>query len=109
MWKGPGRYALTAKLISEAAFRQYIEHRDESYASLAMKVTLLGSRSKPKPIRCSKAMIGHLATGECGGTNPRRAKLIEEALGAPIGSLFVYQVSRVAAGDGQLGGLAATA
>lgn len=90
-----GRYALTATLLSSKALGQYIEHRDESYASLARKVTLLGSKAKPLPVKCSKATIGHLVTGAMKGTSPARAKLIEEALNAPTGSLFLYKVSRV--------------
>lgn len=96
-----GRYALTATLLSQTAFKQYLEHRGESYESLAAKVTVLGSKLKPAPVRCSKATIGHLVTGEIRGTAPKRAKLIEEALHAPIGSLFVYKVSRVAAATGR--------
>ena len=103
MMNESGRYELTAALISETAFKQYLRHCDESYGTLAMKVTLLGAKVKPNPIKCSKAMIGHLATGECKGTSPARAKLIERALNAPTGSLFTYNVSRVAAGDSQLG------
>lgn len=101
MYAIDGRYALTATLLSQAAFRQYLEYRGESYGSLATKVTVLGSRVKPAPVRCSKATIGHLVTGEVRGTAPKRAKLIEEALNAPIGSLFVYKVSRVATVNGQ--------
>lgn len=97
-----GRYALTATLLSQVAFRQYLEHRGESYDSLARKVTLLGSKLRPDPVRCSKATIGHLVTGEVRGTSPRRAKLIEEALNAPTGSLFVYKVSRVSAVNRQV-------
>ena len=90
-----GKFALTATVLSSAALGQYIHHRGESYASLAAKVTVMGVRAKPKPIRCSKATIGHLVTGEIKGTSPARAKLIEEALNAPVGSLFVYKVTRV--------------
>jgi hypothetical protein len=93
-----GRYALTATVLSSTALSQYIDHRGESYASLAAKVTLLGSKVKPVPVKCSKATIGHLVTGEIKGTSPARAKLIEEALNAPIGSLFVYKVARVSQG-----------
>jgi hypothetical protein len=89
-----GVFTLTASLISQTAFKQYLGHRDESYESLAAKVTMLGLKCKP-PLRCSKATIGHLASGFVKGTNPVRAKLIEKALEAPIGSLFVYKVSRV--------------
>lgn len=97
MWNGPGRYALTAELISVRAFKDYLKHREQSYDLVARKVTLLGTRVKPTPVRCSKALIGHLATGEVKGTSPARAKLIEQALDAPVGSLFVYKVSRVSA------------
>lgn len=96
-----GRYALTASVLSPAALAQYIAHRGESYATLATKVTLLGLKAKPAPIKCSKATIGHLVTGEIKGTSPKRAKLIEEALNAPIGSLFVYEVTRVAQATNQ--------
>jgi len=88
-------YALTATLISRHAFKDYIRHRGDSYDSLAMKVKLLGAKSKPNPVTCSKATIGHLVTGEVKGTSPERAKLIEEALNAPTGSLFVYKVARI--------------
>lgn len=96
-----GRYALTARLISADAFGDYLKFRDESYASLAAKVTLLGVKHKPNPLRCSKATIGHLVTGEIRGTSPARAKLIEQALNAPTGSLFLYQVTRVAQDAGR--------
>ena len=101
-----GRYALTATVLSSTALGQYISHRGESYASLAKKVTLLGVRAKPQPVKCSKATIGHLVTGEIKGTSPARAKLIEEALNAPVGSLFVYQVARVSQASDRLAGVA---
>jgi hypothetical protein len=91
----PGRYALTATLLSSAAFGAYIAHRGESYASLAAEVTRRGTKVKPVPVKCSKATIGHLVTGKVRGTSPKRAKLIEEALNAPVGSLFMYRVTRV--------------
>ena len=96
-----GRFALTATLISPPAFRDYLGFRGESYASLAAEVTRRGAREKPTPVKCSKATIGHLATGEVRGTSPRRARLIEEALNAPVGSLFAYKVTRVAQDDGR--------
>jgi hypothetical protein len=92
-----GRYALVAKLLSSDALRQYLRHREATYESLAQQVTILGVKQKP-PVRCSKATIGHLCTGQIEGTSPERAKLIEQALEAPIGSLFVYKVARVAQG-----------
>jgi hypothetical protein len=96
-----GRFALTATLLSSTALGEYIAHRGESYSSLAQEVTRRGSRLKPDPVSCSKATIGHLVTGKIRGTSPKRAKLIEEALNAPVGSLFSYQVTRVAQATSQ--------
>lgn len=71
------------ELISATAFAQYMEHRGFTVRSLAARVG------------CSPALIGHLRSGERKGTNPQRARLIEKALDAPKGSLFVPRLSTV--------------
>lgn len=71
------------KLISAAALAQYMEHRGLTVRSLADRVG------------CSRALIGHLRSGERNTCRPATARKIEKCLDAPVGSLFVPQVSRV--------------
>lgn len=71
------------KVKDRRILADYIRFRRSSYAQLAKKVG------------CSKATIGHLVTGKTTSTKPEWARAIEEALDAPVGSLFVPQVSRV--------------
>ncbi len=72
------------RLISSDAFAHYMQHRDFTVRSLAMRVG------------CSPALIGHLRSGKRNTCKPETARAIERHLDAPAGSLFVPQVSRVA-------------
>ena len=49
-----------------------------------------------RPVRCSRAMIGHLCSGARRNTTPAKAKAIEKALNQPIGKLFQHNVARSA-------------
>jgi transcriptional regulator with XRE-family HTH domain len=71
------------RLISADAFAQYMEHRDLTVRKLAHKAGV------------SPALIGHLRSGKRNTCLPANARSIEKSLGAPPGSLFVPQVSRV--------------
>jgi transcriptional regulator with XRE-family HTH domain len=71
------------KLISREALKQYMKHRGFTIRSLAARVG------------CSRALIGHLCSGERATCMPATARAVEKALDAPAGSLFVPQVSSV--------------
>lgn len=71
------------RLISSEALAQYMEHRDLSVRALAHKAGI------------SPALVGHLRSGKRNTCLPANAKVIERCLGAPPGSLFVPQISRV--------------
>lgn len=88
-----GRFLV--RLISSHAFAQYMEHRDFTVRSLADAVSQELARAKAG-YSCSPALIGHLRSGKRSTCKPVTAKAIEKCLGAPSGSLFVPQVSRVA-------------
>lgn len=77
-----GRFGV--KLISADALAQYMKHRDFTVRTLAARVGV------------SPATIGHLRSGARKTCKPSTAKAIERALDAPIGSLFVGEVSHVA-------------
>lgn len=77
-----GRFAV--KLISAQALAQYMKHRDHTVRTLADRVGV------------SPATIGHLRSGKRKTCKPETAKAIEKALDAPVGSLFVANVSHVA-------------
>lgn len=68
------------RLISREAFRSYMDFRDETNVSLGKKAGV------------SKAIVGHLRSGQRSTCNPKTAKLIERALNAPPGSLFVAEL-----------------
>lgn len=71
------------KLISAEALAQYMEHRDLTVRRLAHKAGV------------SSSLVGHLRSGKRSTCLPGNARAIEKSLGAPAGSLFVAQVSRV--------------
>lgn len=77
-----GRFEV--RLISSAAFAQYMKHRGFTVRTLAEQVG------------CSHSVIGHLRSGARKTCNPVTAKKIERLLDAPAGSLFVPHVSHVA-------------
>lgn len=72
------------KLISSDALIQYMKHRGYKQRTLADKVG------------CARSVVGHLMSGERNTCKPETARAIEKALDAPIGSLFVPAISRVA-------------
>lgn len=74
------------RLISRQAFRQYMEFRGETNESLAKKADV------------SKAIVGHLRGGHRDTCSPRTARLIEAALNAPPGSLFVAELPHATRG-----------
>ncbi|WP_343993079.1 hypothetical protein [Terrabacter terrae] len=80
--------------ISHLALAQYMNHRDMTVRSLAAAVRDRLKRRTPR-ISCSPATIGHLRSGARKNCRPEIAKAIEEALGAPAGSLFVPKLSTV--------------
>lgn len=65
------------KLVSPATLREFLRFRDMSYRELAEKVG------------CSKALIGHLATGTHTHTGEDIAQGIAKNLGVPVESLFL--------------------
>lgn len=69
------------KLISRDAFRQYMEFRGETNASLAKKAEV------------SKAIVGHLRGGQRSSCSGKTASRLERALNAPPGSLFLAEVT----------------
>lgn len=81
MQRSPWRFEV--KVVDHRILAHYIKFRGSSYAKLAAKAG------------CSKATVGHLATGHVKTTRPEWAKVIEKELDAPQGSLFVPVVSRV--------------
>lgn len=68
------------RLISKEAFRSYMDFRGETNVSLGKKSGL------------SKAIIGHLRSGQRQTCNPKTARAIEHALNAPPGSLFLAEL-----------------
>lgn len=86
------------RLISSDALAQYMQHRSETVRSLAAQVDLLTAKEAARRGgrgTSSRAVIGHLRSGNRNTCQPATAKAIEKCLGAPSGSLFVPQVSRV--------------
>jgi hypothetical protein len=78
------------KVKDRRVLADYLEFRHLSYAELAAAVRRIAETPGP-----SKATIGHLVTGTTTGTKREWAAAIEMALGAPTGSLFATDVSRV--------------
>jgi len=74
---------LDVRLISPVALQQYMKFR-------GMSLRQLGEKSQN-----SKALIGHLSTGERRSTHPDRARRIARALDVPVEALFVPEVSTV--------------
>lgn len=68
---------LWVRLISKQAFRQYMEFRGETNESLGKKAGV------------SKAIVGHLRSGQRSTCSGRVASAIERALNAPPDSLFL--------------------
>lgn len=75
-------------LTSRAALSEFMRYKGMSAQKLAAAVTYAGCPT-------SKATIGHLMSGHVKRTDPKRARLIAEVLGAPLGMLFVPSVSTV--------------
>lgn len=71
---------LWVRLISKQAFRHYIEFRGETNESLGKKAGV------------SKAIVGHLRSGQRNTCTPRVARAIEAALNAPPESLFLAEL-----------------
>lgn len=69
------------RLISTQAFRQYMDYRSETNASLAAKAGL------------GRGIVGHLRSGKRESCLPTTAAALERALNAPPGSLFVPEVA----------------
>ena len=84
------------KLISSEALAQYMEFRGFTVRSLAVAVDRKG-----KGRTSSRSIIGHLRSGRRDTCRPATARLIEECLQAPPGSLFVPSVSRISRDAGQ--------
>jgi hypothetical protein len=79
-----GRFEV--RVISHAAFANYMKHRGFTVRTLADRVGGAKHRSA----------IGHLRSGKRSYCDPALARRIEDALDAPRDSLFVPAVSRVA-------------
>lgn len=77
---------LWVRLISRQAFRQYIEFRGETNESLGKKAGV------------SKAIVGHLRSGQRSTCNGKTAQRIESALNAPPGSLFLAELPNAQSG-----------
>ena len=75
------------RLISREAFRSYMEFRDETNVSLGRKADV------------SKAIVGHLRSGQRETCSPQTARKIEKALNAPPGSLFVAELPHETRGE----------
>lgn len=74
------------RLISREAFRQYMEFRGETNVSLGKKADV------------SKAIVGHLRSGQRQTCSPKTARAIEAALNAPPGSLFLAELPHATRG-----------
>lgn len=84
----PSPWRFEVRVIDYRVLAHFIKHRRLSYEQLA------------KRVGCSKATIGHLATGHVKVTKREWAESIERCLDAPAGSLFepkAYRVSENAA------------
>lgn len=71
---------LWVRLISRQAFRQYMQYRGETNESLGKKA------------RVSKAIVGHLRSGQRSTCRGDTARAIAEALNAPVDALFVAEL-----------------
>lgn len=81
---------LWVRLISPQVLKQYMHFRGfRSTKELADRIGV------------SKATVGHLHSGGRKTCSPNTARLIEEALNAPPGSLFVAEVTSGARPSGQ--------
>lgn len=83
---------LWVRLISTQALRQYMEFRNETNRSLAIKT---GSG-------VGREIIGHLRSGKRSTCSPQTATAIERALNAPPGSLFVPEVTTAQLGSARV-------
>lgn len=79
---------LWVRLISRQAFRQYMEFRGETNESLGKKAGV------------SKAIVGHLRSGQRSTCSGRTAQRVEQALNAPPGSLFLAEMPNARRGIG---------
>lgn len=77
------KWRFSVKLASPEALKQFLRFRGMSYAELATRTG------------CSKALIGHLASGRNTHTGVDIARGISKALDVPIDSLFLPDVSTV--------------
>lgn len=75
------------RLISREAFRQYMEFRNETNISLGRKAGV------------SKAIVGHLRSGQRATCSGKTANAIERALNAPPGSLFLAELPNAQLGN----------
>ena len=75
------------RLISKEAFRSYMEFRGETNVSLGRKADV------------SKAIVGHLRSGQRDTCTPKTARKIVKALNAPPGSLFVAELPHATRGE----------
>lgn len=85
----PTDRGLWVRLISREAFRQYMQFRGETNVSLGRKAGV------------SKAIVGHLRSGQRVTCTGRTANAIERALNAPPGSLFLAEVANATRGGSQ--------
>lgn len=85
---------LWVRLISKAAYRQYQDFKKFTNAQLADAASEI-LRKRGYKTRCSEATVAFLRSEGASSRNtcrPETAAAIEEALGAPPGSLFAIQV-----------------
>lgn len=75
------------RIISREAFRSYIEFRGETNESLGVKAGV------------SKAIVGHLRSGQRDTCSPKTARKITAALNAPPDSLFVAELPHATRGE----------
>jgi len=86
---------LWVRLISREALRQYMEFRGETNASLGRKAGV------------SKAIVGHLRSGQRVTCTGRTAHAIERALNAPPSSLFLAAMTNAQSGTSHSGRVSA--
>lgn len=71
------------KLVSSETLVEYMAYRDLTVRDLAARAG------------CSKATVGHLRSGKRQTCGTKTAVAIAKALQAPVGTLFLPQVSHV--------------
>jgi uncharacterized protein (UPF0297 family) len=83
-----------ARLNDPAQLRHWMKHRKTSCRGVADAVTLIATRQRAG-FKCVHGTIGNLLSGSTTYVPAEKARLIEEVLEVPTGSLFAYQVSGV--------------